>query len=315
MPTPARRPAPVSALDVALHRVGDRWSLLLVEALLGGPRRFGELLGDLDGLAPNILSSRLKALEAEGLLAARPYSTRPRRVAYVLTASGAELAGALRLLAQWGAVRSDHDADRRCTMPRAAPRSRRAGGVPPAPASWTRRRTRSSTGCDPLPTDGDDGTGAGGNTRPRRVACPGSSGVDSDRALRFDPVAVDLFGQLLEDLRRQLRPAAAVAVGGADGGRGEPPEVAEGGHLELAGEAAVVLDAMRCRRCSGSRRCSRAAREAPRTARWCRSSRAGSRPRGRRSSGPGPDPGWCPRQWRAAAGPRRPERSRGVRRR
>ena len=76
MPTPARRPPPVSALDVALHRVGDRWSLLLVEALLGGPRRFGELLDDLDGLAPNILSNRLKALEAEGLLAARPYSDR-----------------------------------------------------------------------------------------------------------------------------------------------------------------------------------------------------------------------------------------------
>ncbi len=106
MPTPNRRSRPVSALDVALHRAGDRWSLLLVEALLGGPRRFGELLDDLDGLAPNILSSRLKALEAEGLLAARPYSERPRRVAYVLTASGAELAAALRLLAQWGAVRS-----------------------------------------------------------------------------------------------------------------------------------------------------------------------------------------------------------------
>ncbi len=106
MPTPNRRSRPVSALDVALHRAGDRWSLLLVEALLGGPRRFGELLDDLDGLAPNILSSRLKALEAEGLLAARPYSERPRRVAYVLTASGTELAAALRLLAQWGAVRS-----------------------------------------------------------------------------------------------------------------------------------------------------------------------------------------------------------------
>src|SRR5688500_2664423 len=106
MPTPTRRNPPISALDAALHRVGDRWSLLLVEALLGGPRRFGELLEGLDGLAPNILSSRLKALEAEGVLAARPYSHRPYRAAYVLTASGAELAGALRLLAQWGSVRS-----------------------------------------------------------------------------------------------------------------------------------------------------------------------------------------------------------------
>jgi DNA-binding HxlR family transcriptional regulator len=105
MPSPARR-SPQSALDAALQQVGDRWSLLLVESLLGGPRRFGELLEELDGLAPNILSNRLKALEAQGVLAARPYSTRPRRVAYVLTASGAELAGALRLLAQWGSPRA-----------------------------------------------------------------------------------------------------------------------------------------------------------------------------------------------------------------
>lgn len=105
MPTP-RRTVPVSALDAALHRVGDRWSLLLVEALLPGPRRFSDLLEGLDGLAPNILSARLKALEAEGVLAARPYSQRPYRVAYVLTARGAELAGALRLLAHWGAQRS-----------------------------------------------------------------------------------------------------------------------------------------------------------------------------------------------------------------
>jgi DNA-binding HxlR family transcriptional regulator len=102
MPT-SRRNRPVSALDAALHRVGDRWSLLLVEALLPGPQRFNELLDGLDGLAPNILSARLKALEAEGILAARPYSHRPLRVAYVLTARGAELAGALRLLAHWGA--------------------------------------------------------------------------------------------------------------------------------------------------------------------------------------------------------------------
>lgn len=105
MPTPRRTP-PVSALDAALHRVGDRWSLLLIEALLPGPRRFNELLDGLDGLAPNILSTRLKALEAEGVLAARPYSQRPYRVAYVLTARGAELAGALRLLAHWGAQRT-----------------------------------------------------------------------------------------------------------------------------------------------------------------------------------------------------------------
>ena len=108
MPTPPRSRVTipvVSPLDAALRQVGDRWTLLLVEALLGGPRRFGELLETLDGLAPNILSKRLKALEVSGLVTALPYSQRPHRAAYALTASGAELAGALRLLAQWGAGR------------------------------------------------------------------------------------------------------------------------------------------------------------------------------------------------------------------
>jgi len=108
MPTSRRHivePPILSPLDAALRQVGDRWTLLLVEALLGGPRRFGELLEALDGLAPNILSRRLKALEASGLLTAVPYSQRPHRAAYALTAAGAELAGALRLLAQWGAGR------------------------------------------------------------------------------------------------------------------------------------------------------------------------------------------------------------------
>src|SRR5690242_2996326 len=96
-----------SPLAEALARVGDRWTLLVVEALLGGPQRFNDLLGQIPGIAANILSERLKRLEREGLLIARPYSERPPRAAYQLTAEGAELAGALRLLAHWGARHAD----------------------------------------------------------------------------------------------------------------------------------------------------------------------------------------------------------------
>ncbi len=92
-----------SALGRAVARVGDRWALLLVDALLAGPRRFNDLAGDLDGIAPNVLTQRLRHLEREGVVLATPYSQRPLRVVYELTASGRELAGALRLLAQWGA--------------------------------------------------------------------------------------------------------------------------------------------------------------------------------------------------------------------
>ena len=103
----AQSEIPSSRLAEALARVGDRWTLLVVEALLSGPRRFNDLLDQLPGIAANILSDRLKRLEREGLLVARPYSERPPRAAYHLTAEGQELAGALRLLAYWGSGHAD----------------------------------------------------------------------------------------------------------------------------------------------------------------------------------------------------------------
>lgn len=95
-----------SALAAALDRVGDRWSLLLVDALLAGSRRFNELSDALAGIAPNILADRLRRLEREGIVVASAYSQRPPRMEYALTADGRELAGALRLLADWGARRA-----------------------------------------------------------------------------------------------------------------------------------------------------------------------------------------------------------------
>lgn len=96
-----------SALSQALDRVGDRWSLLLVEALLDGPRRFNELLEVLPGLAPNILIARLRSLERSRILLGEAYSQRPVRMAYRLSAEGEELAGVLRLLAAWGSGEGD----------------------------------------------------------------------------------------------------------------------------------------------------------------------------------------------------------------
>jgi DNA-binding HxlR family transcriptional regulator len=110
MPYDPRMAAPESPLAAALERVGDRWSLLVVEALLAGSRRFNELQADVAGIAPNILSDRLKRLERERIVLARPYSERPLRLSYELSAEGAELASALRLLADWGA-RGSRDAE------------------------------------------------------------------------------------------------------------------------------------------------------------------------------------------------------------
>jgi DNA-binding HxlR family transcriptional regulator len=97
-----RRPA-TSPLADALARVGDRWTLLVVAALLDGPLRFNELQAQLEGIAPNVLSARLKALTEQALVVAQAYSEHPPRFVYDLSESGRELGGALRLLADWGA--------------------------------------------------------------------------------------------------------------------------------------------------------------------------------------------------------------------
>ena len=96
-----------SALGAALERVGDRWSLLLVEALLDGGRRFNELSEALPAIAPNILADRLRRLERERIVVATPYQRRPPRMSYALTVDGRDLASALRLFADWGARRSE----------------------------------------------------------------------------------------------------------------------------------------------------------------------------------------------------------------
>ena len=105
-PAPYGTPAEPRPLEAALDRVGDRWSLLIVESLLDRPRRFGELNEALPGIAPNILSERLRRLEREGIVRATPYQQRPVRMAYALTAEARDLASALRLLADWGARRT-----------------------------------------------------------------------------------------------------------------------------------------------------------------------------------------------------------------
>jgi DNA-binding HxlR family transcriptional regulator len=94
-----------TSLDGAVRQIGDRWSLRLIAALLDGDQTFSELAEAVDGIAPNILASRLRSLQRDALIAARPYQQRPVRMRYSLTAPGRRLADAVALLAHWGAKR------------------------------------------------------------------------------------------------------------------------------------------------------------------------------------------------------------------
>ncbi|MDQ4040902.1 MAG: helix-turn-helix transcriptional regulator [Actinomycetota bacterium] len=104
--TDVREHGSEAGLEAALGTVGDRWTLLVVAALLDGPRRFGDLAETVRGIAPNVLTQRLRRLEAGGLVIAQPYSRRPPRFVYELSEAGHGLAGVLRLLADWGARHS-----------------------------------------------------------------------------------------------------------------------------------------------------------------------------------------------------------------
>jgi DNA-binding HxlR family transcriptional regulator len=89
----------VSDLAAALDVVGARWALLIVEQLLDGPKRYGDLQRDL-GVPTNILATRLRELEAAGVLSRLPLLHNTR--AYALTARGIALREAIVALGRWG---------------------------------------------------------------------------------------------------------------------------------------------------------------------------------------------------------------------
>lgn len=85
----------------ALDTVGDRWNLLIVRELLLGPRRYGELVASLGGIATNLLADRLRSLESSGVIERRPGET--SGVVYALTPWGSQLREAIDALVRWSA--------------------------------------------------------------------------------------------------------------------------------------------------------------------------------------------------------------------
>lgn len=87
----------------ALEVVGERWALLVVRDLLVGPKRFTDLLRGLPGIPSNVLTARLKELEAAGLVGRRVLPRPERGVVYELTPYGADLEASVLALGRWGA--------------------------------------------------------------------------------------------------------------------------------------------------------------------------------------------------------------------
>lgn len=84
-----------------LDRIGDKWSLLVVELLGEGTRRFTELRRDIDGISQRMLTRTLRQLERDGLVRRTVHPVVPPRVDYDLTPTGASLLGAIAPLVGW----------------------------------------------------------------------------------------------------------------------------------------------------------------------------------------------------------------------
>ncbi|WP_406195321.1 winged helix-turn-helix transcriptional regulator [Streptomyces sp. NBC_01017] len=86
----------------ALDVVGDRWTLLIVRELLAGPRRYTDLHADLPGVSTDVLASRLKDMERDGITTRRRLPPPGAAYVYELTSRGRELLPVLQALGEWG---------------------------------------------------------------------------------------------------------------------------------------------------------------------------------------------------------------------
>lgn len=85
-----------------LNIIGDKWTLLILRQIMNGKKTYKEILDGLDGIPTNMLSNRLKSLEADGLVKTNLYSERPPRYEYNLTISGIDLTDVFNSLIMWG---------------------------------------------------------------------------------------------------------------------------------------------------------------------------------------------------------------------
>ena len=85
----------------ALDRIADKWTCLVVYALVDGPRRHGELRRAIDGISQKMLTQTLRSMEADGLVQRTVYDVVPPRVDYRLTELGTTLTEPLTAICHW----------------------------------------------------------------------------------------------------------------------------------------------------------------------------------------------------------------------
>lgn len=110
---PIRGSHPTCQLRDILDRVGDKWSVLVLDLLGSGSKRYSELQRSVDGISQRMLTLTLRSLERDGLVDRTVTPTSPPRVDYTLTPVGATLSSQVRGLIDWAEKHRQYVAESR----------------------------------------------------------------------------------------------------------------------------------------------------------------------------------------------------------
>jgi DNA-binding HxlR family transcriptional regulator len=109
--TPSHVPSDCRRISAILARIGDKWSVLIVVLLGGGPRRFNEIKRMVGGISQRMLTLTLRGLERDGLVTRTVFPTIPPRVDYELTPLGRSLRQAVEGLGVWAMAHHEEMAE------------------------------------------------------------------------------------------------------------------------------------------------------------------------------------------------------------
>lgn len=128
-------------LNASVEILGDRWSLLIIrDMMLRGFRTYKEFLGSHEGIATNILADRLRKLEAYGVIRTEPDPADGRKLFYVLTPKGMDLASVLTEMVLWAAA---HENTENQALVRQIKKDKKQF-LEAIRHRWTRKRVRST---------------------------------------------------------------------------------------------------------------------------------------------------------------------------
>lgn len=91
-------------VEATLSLISDKWKILILRDLLTGTKRFGELKKSIGSISQKVLTSNLRAMEEDGLLAREVFAEVPPRVEYTLTERGESLRPVVDAMRAWGEV-------------------------------------------------------------------------------------------------------------------------------------------------------------------------------------------------------------------